>query len=152
MLGKNLILWNFLDSSKSVNRRDGKMALGEGGIDLVRPVKYSLKPLHHLQKVQKAKLQKTMGKKSKMQESWKIWAWGGGWVRPSIIWGSPGQLEGSMATCWYFWWSIRYFVSFLEISSLMESFEWFCFLNNNFFGFGCKERPQYCWSKKYCLA
>ena len=34
------------------------MALGGGGIDLVRPVKYSLKPLHYLQKVQKAKTSK----------------------------------------------------------------------------------------------
>ena len=48
------------------------MALGEGGIELVRPVKYSLKPLHYLQKVQKAKLQMAMGKKIEMQESWKI--------------------------------------------------------------------------------
>ena len=40
------------------------MALGEEGIELVRPVKYSLKPLHYLQKVQKAKTSKDDGQKN----------------------------------------------------------------------------------------
>ena len=69
-----------------VNRRDGEIVLGGEGMEVVRDVKYSLKPFHSHPR---DKMQKNL--KKNLSEAPEAGVWYCAESGASIIWGSPGQ-------------------------------------------------------------